>query len=71
MLGAMLGNRKPVPTEKNMESQQAKSGNAKPLKNYDYQEFVDDEEEYDTRILLSIIIMIIIMIIIEEEDYQT
>jgi hypothetical protein len=36
MLGAMLGNRKPVPTEKNKESQQAKSGSAKPLKNYDY-----------------------------------
>jgi len=36
MLGAMLGNRKPVPTEKNKENQQAKSGNTKPLKNYDY-----------------------------------
>lgn len=53
MLGAMLGNRKPVPTEKNKENQQAKSGNAKPLKNYDYQEFVDDEEEYDTRTIMS------------------
>ena len=53
MLGAMLGNRKPVPTEKNKESQQAKSGSAKPLKNYDYQEFVDDEEEYDTRTIMS------------------
>lgn len=53
MLGAMLGNRKPVPTEKNKENQQAKSGNTKPLKNYDYQEFVDDEEEYDTRTIMS------------------
>ena len=53
MLGAMLGNRKPVPTEKNKENQQAKSGNAKPLKNYDYQEFVDDEGEYDTRTIMS------------------
>ena len=53
MLGAMLGNRKPVPTEKNKENQQAKSDNAKPLKNYDYQEFVDDEEEYDTKTIMS------------------